>query len=53
MFFVAALLKTPLKQALTVKMIDRENRDILARQLKLLATGKITNDEFEDSIKGC
>jgi len=31
-------------------MIDRQNRDNLSHRLRLLATGQITNDEFEDSI---
>ena len=31
-------------------MIDRSKRDNLAHRLRLLATGQISNDEFEDSI---
>lgn len=31
-------------------MIDRARRDHLAHRLRLLAIGRITNDEFEDSL---
>ena len=32
------------------KMIDRDARNKLAENLRSLASGLITNDEFEDSI---
>ncbi|MDZ4788785.1 MAG: hypothetical protein SH807_07590 [Blastochloris sp.] len=31
-------------------MIDREQRELLAHRLLLLATGKITNVQFDDSL---
>ena len=34
-------------------MIDRKNRDGLAETFRHLATGRITNDQFEDSDRWC